>query len=134
MNPQPLICVANVETSSQWYQSTLGLESGHGGNEYERLLSNGHLVLQLHHWDAHDHPFLGVPAAETHGNGVAVWFQTDVFDQVLSRIQNSSAEILDGPFINANANHREVWLRDLDGYVVVVAGAYGDISAQGQES
>jgi hypothetical protein len=26
-----------------------------------------------------------------------------------------------------NAHHREIWLRDLDGYVVVLAGAYGDL-------
>jgi hypothetical protein len=28
--------------------------------------------------------------------------------------------------VNPNANHREFWLRDPDGYIVVVAGRYGD--------
>jgi hypothetical protein len=29
--------------------------------------------------------------------------------------------------VNPNANHREIWLRDPDGYVVVLASAYGDV-------
>jgi hypothetical protein len=46
--PQPLIAVRDVEASSRWYQRLLGLESGHGGPHYERLLADGVLVLQLH--------------------------------------------------------------------------------------
>ena len=125
--PQPLISVNNVKISRQWYQETLGLESGHGGDEYERLMAHGNLVLQLHRWDVHDHPYLGSPAAGPNGHGVAIWFQTDEFDQAMARITASKAEILEGPMINQNAQHREVWLRDPDGYVVVVAGGYGDL-------
>ena len=63
MEPQPLIAVADVEASSLWYRQLLGCESGHGGPDYERLLSGGRLVLQLHRWDAHDHPHMGDPAS-----------------------------------------------------------------------
>jgi hypothetical protein len=38
-----------------------------------------------------------------------------------------SSRILDGPMVNANANHREGWLPDPDGYVVVLASAPGDL-------
>ena len=38
-----------------------------------------------------------------------------------------SVEVLEGPHLNPNANHRELWLRDPDGYVVVLASAYGDV-------
>jgi hypothetical protein len=48
MRPQPLIAVSNVEASSLWYQRLLRCESAHGGPEYERLVANGALVLQLH--------------------------------------------------------------------------------------
>ena len=48
MYPQPLIAVADVEKTSQWYQTILGLESGHGGREYEQLLFEQHIVLQQH--------------------------------------------------------------------------------------
>jgi hypothetical protein len=37
MTPQPLTTVHDVEFSSRWYQSVLGLQSRHGGAEYERL-------------------------------------------------------------------------------------------------
>jgi hypothetical protein len=55
MHPQPLICVRDVEASSRWYQRLLGCESDHGGPQYERLVSNGHLILQLHAWDIEHH-------------------------------------------------------------------------------
>lgn len=58
MNPQPLIAVSDVESSTRWYQTVLGLKSGHGGTDYERLIVNGQMVMQLHHWDAHHHPYL----------------------------------------------------------------------------
>lgn len=128
MNPQPLISVLDVEVSSRWYQNALGLQSGHGGDSYERLLYDGKIVLQLHRWNVHEHPLLGNRLHGPAGNGVAVWFQTDHFDAVLDAIRKSEAEIVDGPMNNGNAQHREIWLRDPDSYIVVVAGAYGDLA------
>lgn len=129
MNPQPLIAVRHVEASSRWYQRVLGFQSGHGGPEYEQLMSDGRMVMQLHLWDAHEHPHFGDPASPPYGNGVVLWFQTSRFDEALQRIQVHGAQILEGPRHNPNANHREIWLRDPDGYVVVVAGAHGDLGA-----
>ena len=123
INPQPLIAVRDVEASSLWYQAVLGVQSGHGGTEYERLVCDGRLVMQLHHWDAHEHPHLGDPKSRPYGNGVVLWFQTDSFNNTLRRIQTHKAQVLEGPRVNPNANHREIWLRDPDGYIVVVAGA-----------
>ena len=68
MLPQPLIAVHDVEASSRWYQSVLGFESAHGGGEYERLTFKDKMVLQLHHWDAHDHPQLGDAKSKPYGN------------------------------------------------------------------
>lgn len=31
--------------------------------------------------------------------------------------------------VNPNNNHREVWLGDPNGYIVVVAGAYDDLGS-----
>ena len=126
MIPQPLITVNDVARSRAWYQGIMQLESGHGGDEYERLVHHDRIVLQLHLCDAHDHPHLG-DSTMPRGNGVAIWFQTDDFDAVLSRIEMVDAEVLDGPLVNPNANHREVWLRDPDGYCVVIAGKPGDL-------
>jgi catechol-2,3-dioxygenase len=47
MRPQPLICVKDVEASSRWYQRLLGCQSAHGGPNYERLVMDGTLMLQL---------------------------------------------------------------------------------------
>ncbi|MEO1401578.1 MAG: VOC family protein [Cyanobacteria bacterium J06635_1] len=127
MNPQPLIAVRDVNATSAWYQGVLGLKSGHGGPEYEQLMSEERMVMQLHHWDAHEHPHIGDPEQRPYGNGVLLWFQTDRFDETMQRVQSHQAQILEGPQVNSNANHREVWLRDPNGYVVVIAGAYGDL-------
>ena len=62
MRPQPLICVRDVEASSQWYQRLLGCESAHGGPNYERLAHAGKLVMQLHRWEVeHHHGPIGGP-------------------------------------------------------------------------
>ena len=124
MKPQPLIAVRDVETSSRWYQRLLGCKSGHGGNDYEQLLDDaGQLILQLHQWDAHEHPHIGNQSSTDRGNGVLLWFQVDDFTAAVARARMLEVKILEEPKINPNANHREVWLRDLDGYVVVLASA-----------
>lgn len=122
MQPQPLIVVKNIALSRDWYTVTLGLRSGHGGDEYEQLMFDGRMVLQLHLENAHEHELLGVQQRQGR-HGVALWFLTDDFDHRLTQIVESGAIIADGPLYNSNANHREVWLIDPDGYLVVVAGA-----------
>lgn len=126
MRPQPLIAVSDVEASSRWYQRLLGCTSGHGGREYERLMAGDDFVLQLHGWDTHEHEFLGDPGSKPYGNGVLLWFQVDDFDAAVGRAREVRAEILEEPMVNPRAEHRECWLRDPDGYVVVLASAGGD--------
>jgi hypothetical protein len=70
---------------------------------------------------------MGDPTARPLGNGVLLWFQIDDFDAAVARGRTLSAEVLEGPKVNANANHREIWLRDPDGYVVVLASTPGDV-------
>jgi hypothetical protein len=157
MQSQPLIAVGDVPASSRWYRALLGCQSGHGGAEYEQIVSDGRMILQLHHWDAHEHPHLGDAASKPYGNGVLLWFQTDAFDAAVERARQLHADVLEAPKVNPNAGHREIccelpkcmtlppamlqsgtsrdcpsgvmhlgnsqWLRDPDGYVVVLAGA-----------
>jgi len=126
--PQPLIAVRDVPASSRWYQRLLGGASAHGGREYEQLVdAAGTLILQLHAWDAHHHPHLGDEATRPHGNGVLLWFQVGDFDAAVARARALAGPILEGPQVNPAARHREIWLRDPDGYVVVLAGASGDL-------
>jgi catechol 2,3-dioxygenase-like lactoylglutathione lyase family enzyme len=127
MFAQPLIAVHNIQTSSRWYQSILGLTSGHGGTVYEQLLDGERMVLQLHHWDAHDHPYLGDPVIASRGNGAVLWFQSPAVREAFARAKANQATVLEPLRRNPNANHLEFWLRDPDGYTVVVAGDYGDV-------
>jgi catechol 2,3-dioxygenase-like lactoylglutathione lyase family enzyme len=132
MRPQPLISVSDVGRSSGFYQELLGCASGHGGEEYERLLRDGTLVLQLHAFDIeHHHGQIGDPAARPYGNGVALWFEIDDFDEAVGRARALEAEIVLPPHRNppdrpGGPAHREVCLRDPDGYLVVLASRDGE--------
>jgi catechol 2,3-dioxygenase-like lactoylglutathione lyase family enzyme len=133
VRPQPLIAVHDVEASSQWYQRLLGCRSGHGGREYERLVDgDGVLVMQLHDWDEEHHDGgLGAPESRPYGNGVLLWFEVDDFDAAVERARALDAEIVITPHRNppegpGGPAHREVWLRDLDGYTVVLASPDGE--------
>jgi hypothetical protein len=88
----------------------LACRSEHGGKAYERLLYGSVLILQLHHWDAHEHPNIGDPDAKPYGNGVLLWFQMNVFDQAVSWAHKLGAEILKATHVNPSAHHRECWL------------------------
>jgi catechol 2,3-dioxygenase-like lactoylglutathione lyase family enzyme len=127
MRPQPMIVVDDVEATSAWYQQVLGLQSGHGGSEYEQLLSGQELVLQLHAWDVHEHPYLGDPNQRPYGNGVLLWFLELDVAAAYARVVAAKAHVLEPLKVNPLANHREFWLRDPNGYVVVVAGRPGDV-------
>jgi len=124
MKAQPLICVRDVEASSRWYCTLLGATSGHGGPNYERVMAGDHFVLQLHAWDVHDHKFLGDPTAPV-GNGVLVWFQVADFDAAVERARTLEAVVLEDVHENEGAGQREIWLRDPDGFVVVLASEPG---------
>jgi len=116
----PLICVADVPSSSAWYQQLLGCTSGHGGDNYERLLAGGRLILQLHRWDVeHEHGRLGDPDLHPHGNGVLLWFELDDFDAAVRRASELKVQTLKERRLSENGNW-EYWLRDPDGYTVVL--------------
>ena len=128
---QPLIAVRDVRASSRWYTELLGADSlpEHSHRDlYDRVSSFGHLILQLHAWDEENHPNLVNANAAPAGHGVLLWFQVDDFDSVVDRARALRAEIIEEPHVNPAPQHREIWLRDLDGYVVVIASPDGESS------
>jgi catechol 2,3-dioxygenase-like lactoylglutathione lyase family enzyme len=131
VRPQPLIAVHDVEASSRWYQRLLGCASAHGGPLYERLMRGDQLVLQLHVFESHhEHGPIGERDRRPYGNGVLLWFEVDDFDAALARSKELRAEVVYGPVRNppvgpGGPRHYELWLRDLDGYTVVVASPDG---------
>jgi len=107
-------------------------QSAHGGPEYERLVTtSGILVLQLHHFEVeHDHGPIGDPDDKPYGNGVLLWFELDDFEAALARAAEMNVEIVmprhrNPPTGDGGPNHWECWLRDPDGYTVVLASPDG---------
>ena len=120
-----------VKASSLWYQRLLDCQSGHGGTEYERLVSNGVLILQLHRFEVdHHHGAIGNPDDKPYGNGVLLGFEVDDFDHAVGRAADLNAEVVlerhrNPPDGQGGPNHWEIWLRDPDGYTVVLASPDG---------
>lgn len=131
MRPQPLIAVTDVQASSEWYQRLLDCQSAHGGTEYERLVRDGVLVLQLHSFEVHHHHGpIGNPDDRPYGNGVLLWFELDDFDAAIERAREMGADQIkprhrNPPSGDGGPNHWECWLRDPDGYTVVLASPDG---------
>jgi len=118
-----MLSVIDVAKSSTWYQQVLGASSGHGGDEYEQLLVDGVLILQLHRLEVgHHHGTIGDPTQPT-GNGVAVWFEVDEFDTAVNRSRAAGAAVVTDVHLNSNSGNREIWMNDPDGYLVVLAEA-----------
>ena len=121
----------NVRASSRWYAELLGadpLPEHKHRDLYDRISCCGQLLLQLHAWDEEDHPNLVNRDAAPPGHGVVLWFQVDDFDLVVERAGRLGAETILAPHFNPAPQHREIWLRDPDGYVVVLASRDGELS------
>jgi catechol 2,3-dioxygenase-like lactoylglutathione lyase family enzyme len=129
VRPQPLIAVRDVDASSRWYCTLLNVDRL-GGDEhpdvYDRLLCKGRLILQIHAWDEEQHPNLVEADAAAHGHGVLLWFEVNDFDEAVERARALGAEIVEEPHVNPAPRHRELWIRDPDGYVVVIASPDGE--------
>jgi catechol 2,3-dioxygenase-like lactoylglutathione lyase family enzyme len=129
---QPLIAVGDVRRSSRWYARLLGAErtsdlmkSDHD-DIYDRLLCGGSLVLQLHAWDEESHPNLIDADAAPPGHGVLLWFEVDDFDAAVRRARLLKAVVVREPHVNPAPAHREMWIKDPDGYVVVLSSPDGE--------
>ncbi|MFI7061924.1 VOC family protein [Kribbella sp. NPDC050124] len=121
MRPQTLIAVSDVEKSSAWYCEVLGATSGHGGPDYERLVVDGVLVMQLHQLEVEHHHGRFGDRAHPLGNGVAIWFETDGLEAAAEQARALGATVQTEIHYNPNADHHEIWLRDPDDYLVVLA-------------
>jgi len=129
MSPQPLIAVRDVESSCAWYRAVLGLgqSPSPGDDDEAKLLCGDRPVLQLRHWDPAHCPHLGRPDVRSRGNGVLLWFETDDFEAAVLRVRQHAAQVLEGPKRDPDTQQHEIWLRDPDGYVVVLAGPRSEL-------
>jgi len=131
---QPILAVRDVRASARWYAQLLGSaeETGSPPSDhdhiYRRIFVGDEFVLQLHAWDEEDHPNLVDADRAPVGHGVLVWFEVDDYPAALARARSLDAHVIEEKF-NPAPQHRECWLRDADGYIVVIAGPDG--SAEG---
>jgi catechol 2,3-dioxygenase-like lactoylglutathione lyase family enzyme len=129
---QPLIAVRDVRASSRWYARLLGAERTsvlmHSDHDhlYDRLMSGGSLILQLHAWDEEGHANLINADAAPPGHGLLLWFEVEDFDAAVERARALNAAVVREPHVNPAPGHREMWIRDPDGYVVVLASPDGE--------
>ena len=118
---QPLVVVRDVEASSAFYADVLGLTSAHGGDEYDQLVDgSGELVMQLHDDGAEDHHGVLVDHDLPVGNGLLLWFEVPDIDATAAAVRARGAEVVRDLEVNPNAKQREIWFRDLDGYLLTV--------------
>jgi catechol 2,3-dioxygenase-like lactoylglutathione lyase family enzyme len=124
---RPMLQVRDVAASSRWYQATVGLRSGHGGDEFEMLFAGDDFVLQLHCLDAHEHGILQAGVGGAPGIGVSLWFEApsrEAFDALVNRARKAGSPILAEPSWNPLAHHHEATLVDPDGYIVMLHTAF----------
>lgn len=129
VRPQPLLAVRDVRKSAKWYETLFAFDRDPPSDHddlYDRLWSGGALVMQLHAWDREDHPNLRNRKKAPVGHGVLVWMEVDDFDAVVRRTKKLRARVLVAPHVNPAPMHREIWLRDPDGYVVVAVSPDGE--------
>jgi hypothetical protein len=55
-----------------------------------------------------------------------LWFEVPNFDAAVERARSLCATVVQEPHVNPAPGHREMWLRDPDGYVVVLASPDGE--------
>ena len=127
---QPILAVRDVRASARWYARILGSAEPTGSppsdheHIYRRIYVGDDLVLQLHAWDEEDHPNLMDVNRAPVGHGVLVWFEVNDCAAAAARARAVGAHVIEET-VNPHARHRELWLRDADGYVVVLASPDG---------
>jgi catechol 2,3-dioxygenase-like lactoylglutathione lyase family enzyme len=117
-----MVVVRDVPTSSRFYQQVLGAESGHGGNEYEQIVRDGEILVQLHAIDVEDHHGPLADPDQPLGNGVLLWFEVTDFEAAAEQVRATGAPVVRDVHTNPRARQQELWVRDPDGYLVVLAG------------
>lgn len=120
--PQFMLVCDDVAASSRFYCDVVGLESGHGGDEYEQLFHDGELVMQLHDTSEEDDHGALADLSVRRGNGVLIWFEVADFDAAVERARAAGVPVVRDVAVNPNAKQREFWCNDPDGYTLVLAG------------
>ncbi len=92
----------------------------------------GRLVLQLHRWEVeHHHGPIGDQSKKPYGNGVLLWFEIDDLDAAVARAEEMKVEVVLPRYHHKGANQWEIWLRDPEGYTIVLSSPDGSAGEAG---
>ena len=118
MRTDTMLFANDIVATSRWYQDFLGMQSGHGGSEFEMLMDGDTLLLELHGIDAdHDH---GVATGSPLGHGVIVFVHVDDPPALLDRARGLGIEVVSDLRYNEQARMTEFTVRDPNGYAICV--------------
>ena len=116
---EPMLFVDDVEATSRWFQTLLGLKSAHGGKEYEMLMDDAkQLALQLHRADGEEHGGARLPAGSARGAGVLLYFKVADVRAAHAKARAMKAAVESDPVYVKPAGHTEFVARTPDGYAV----------------
>ena len=121
MSTVSMICVEDVEKTSELLQHLFNWTSVHGGKEFDDLVDkNNRSVLWLHDFDSDDHGrFRGAKNSER-GVGSTIYVLVDDVEKTYSKCQVSTKtdaiEMVEELFLNTNAKFREFTIKIKDGY------------------
>lgn len=120
MRSEPMIAVRNVPASACWYAKLLNCENDHGRSDFDRIVSNGQVLLMLHQLEADEHG-LNRSTDVSAGNGFLLWIFVADVEAVFRRAKQMNARFLVEPHENPQAGWTEFTVEDPDGYRVAIA-------------
>ncbi len=116
-----MLFVDDVEATSRWFQTLLGVKSAHGGHEYEMLKDEtGQVFLQLHHADGEEHGGARLPKDSVRGAGVLLYFKVADVRASHARAVSMGATAEGPPTFIKLAGHTEFVVRTPDGYALAL--------------
>jgi len=124
----PIIAVADVPASAQWYMGLLGAQQSHpGGTTFDQIVDeDGTVILCLHHWGPsgasgnHNWSTLLHSSGSTDRNGLLLWFVVDDFDQAWERAKGLGTAIEEERNSDNGTGKPTFVVQDPDGYHVAV--------------
>ena len=120
----PIIGVADVAVSNQWYQSLFGQAPEPLHHDDFAMISDtdGTILVCLHQWGGHgEGPPLRSPAGAQPGNGCLLFIRVDDFDDALKRARGITQRFETDPEVFISGpDTRAFTVRDPDGYYVTI--------------
>ena len=118
-----IIGVADVALSYSWYQALFGQPGGASAQvDFGQILDTDRTVLfRLDQWGAHEHPPLSSSHVAQSGNGLLLFFRVDDFDEALLQARALVNKLEKEPHMNPATGTRELAIRNLNGYYVMVS-------------